>query len=147
MGRLFVGRQLARTGTFLYLCHQQPQADLLGPPGIAQTASAMRSVVFLVVVATAAGFGGQLPAAAPRLRRAPAISSLKARDCVFDQEPCESSGECRVNNAFCDDNHGFYAPGPKEACARKIAAQTKKKGVLPEVQKIFEDVAADQRTK
>jgi len=106
----------------------------------------MRCAVFLAVVATAAGFS-TLPAAAPRLRRAPAITSLKARDCIFDQEPCESSGECRVNNAFCDDNHGFYAPGPKQACARKVAAQTKKKGVLPEVQKIFEEVAADQRTK
>ena len=100
----------------------------------------LRSVALLALVAASSAFGS-LPTATPRLRRAPAITSLKARDCVFDQEPCESSGECRVNSQFCDDNHGFY-PGMGKPCARK--ATPKKAEMKPEVAKIFAEVAAEQ---
>ena len=102
----------------------------------------MRKIVYLCLVASASAFstGPLLNSAMPRLRHASAVTSLRARDCIFDQEPCESSGECRVNNAFCDDNHGFHQPGPRQPCARKAAPKISEK-----VLKIFDEVAAEQQ--
>ena len=110
--------------------------------GSAPYPPSMRKIVYLCLVASASAFstGPLLNSAMPRLRRASAVTSLRARDCIFDQEPCESSGECRVNNAFCDDNHGFHQPGPRQPCARKAAPKISEK-----VLKIFDEVAAEQK--
>eukprot|EP00961_Rhodomonas_salina_P111498 1500187-Rhodomonas_salina.2 len=159
-------------------------------------------VLGVIFAASASAFapGASLPRVMT-LRKSSAISP-QMRDCIFDSEPCESSGECRVNNvserhrrtrstlscarglarglfsslcfllfplrsrkeeplhltdtlmsgaAFCDDNHGFHQSGPKQSCARRAAPQPQKeptlKNVLPEVQKILDEVRSEQGKK
>lgn len=48
-----------------------------------------------------------------------------------------------MNNAFCDDNHGFHQPGPKQACSRKMDAKAPKE-MLPSVKKIIDEVRSEQ---
>ena len=132
----------------LYLC---PEAIIkttaTGRPAGSQDPNAtMRKFVFICLAATASAFstGSLLVSTTPRLRRATGVTSLRARDCIFDSEPCESSGECRVNNAFCDDNHGVHQPGPRQPCARKAVPKARPETLL-KVEKIFDEVRAEQK--
>ena len=94
------------------------------------------SLVFALQVAAASALQVQLPVGV-RVASVQPRASVFARDCIFDQEPCESSGECRVNSAFCDDNHGYRPVEPHQGRA-KVCMKAPKPALSPRTLHVFE---------